>query len=98
MGYGPRTGWGAGVCASNPAPDNVNQRPGRGFGRGLGRRGGFGGGMGRGRRARRGGFFAQADPREERSFLENEMEALQSRLELVKQQLENLEVDEIPDK
>lgn len=98
MGYGPRTGFGAGACTESPGPDNVNQTPGRGFGRGLGRRHGFGGGMGRGRRARRGGFFAQAAPREESSSLENEMEALQSRLDVVKQQLENIEADEIPDK
>ena len=98
MGSGPRTGRGADVYAGNQAPDNVNQTQGRSFGRGLGRRHGFGGGMGRGRRMRRGVFSAETAPQEERSFLENEMEALQSRLDCVKQQLENFEADEIPDK
>jgi len=88
MGYGPGTGWGAGPCADNPNP----YIPGRGFGMGCGRGRGFRGGMGH--QARWGGPFVQPTPQEERSFLENQMEALQNSLNFVNQRLEELSAQE----
>lgn len=90
MGYGSKTGRGLGFCKGHQDSGNLNM-PGRGFGRGYGRRSGFGGGMGLGRRARWGRIDVQPTQQEERSFLENQMEALQSRLNAVKQRLEELE-------
>jgi len=90
MGYGPRTGWGAGLCAGTPYP----YIPGRGFGMGYGCRRGFRGGMGMGRWARWGTPFVQPTPQEERSFLENQMEGLQNSLNFLKQRLEELSVQE----
>ncbi len=90
MGYGPRTGWGEGLCTDNPDP----QFPGRGFGMGYGRGHCFRGGMGMGRRAGWGASFGQPTPKEERCFLENQMEALQNRLNFVKQRLEGLSAQE----
>ena len=50
MGYGPRTGKGAGSCTDNPGPYNVNRTPGGGQGKGGGQGGGQGKGRGQGRR------------------------------------------------
>ena len=94
MGYGPKTGWGAGFCTGNPEPGYMSRMPGRGIGGRFGRGRGFGGGMGRGRWARRGAFFAQPNPQEERRFLEDHMEALQSRLDVISRRLEELTAQE----
>lgn len=88
MGSGPRFGKGAGFCAGDPRPDNVNQMPGRGFGRGLGRRRGFGGGMGRGRQGRK----------DERLSLESHRETLQSELDVINKKLEELAAQETQEK
>ena len=90
MGYGPRTGWGEGLCTDTPDP----QTPGRGFGMGYGRGHSFRGGMGMGRKVGWGGSVVQPTPQEERCFLENQMEALQNRLNFVKQRLEELSPQE----
>jgi len=76
MGYGPKTGRGAGLCTDNPST-NV---PGRGFGVRAGRGRGF----------RGGDPFFQSTPQEERSFLETQMEVLQNGLNSIKQRLEEL--------
>jgi hypothetical protein len=101
MGYGPQTGRGLGSCEGSQDPGS-SAMPGRGFGRGFGGgrgggRRGFGGGMGLGRRARRGRFDVQPTRQEERSFLENQTEALQRQLNAVKQRLEELEPEETRD-
>ena len=90
MGHGQKTGRGLGFCRSQQDPGNLNM-PGRGFERGYGRRRGFGGGMGLGRRTRWGRMDVQPTTDEERSFLENQVEALQGQLNAVKQRLEELE-------
>ena len=94
MGYGPKTGRGAGFCAGDPQTDYTSQMGGPGFGYEFGRRRGFGGGMGRGRRARWGGFFAQPTPQDERGLLNKQKEALQSRLNVIDQRLEELSSQE----
>lgn len=94
MGSGPRSGMGAGFCAGDPGPDNVNQIPKLGFGRGSGRRRGLGGGMGRGRRGRRDGFFAKSNPQEERRSLESHRETLQSELNVVNKRLDEFKAQE----
>jgi len=52
------------------------------------------GGMGMGRRAGWGGSFVQPTPQKEHCFLENQREALQNRLNFVKQRLEGLSAEE----
>lgn len=96
MGYGPKTGRGLGFCKGHQDSSNLNI-PGRGFGRGYGRRFGFGGGMGFGRRTRCGQIDVQPTQDEERSFLENQVEALQSQLNAVKQRLGELEPEKTQD-
>ena len=98
MGHGPQTGWGTGPCSDNPVPDNWNQMPGRGFGRGSGRRLGFGGVRGLGRRAGRGGFFVQSNPEEEQHFLENHRDTLKSRLNDINRRLDELTAQETQEK
>lgn len=90
MGYGPGTGWGAGSCTDNPD----TYIPGHGFGRGYGRGRGFRGGLGMGRRVRGGGSLQQLTSQEERCFLEDEMEALQKRLNFAKLRIEELSAQE----
>ena len=91
MGYGPQTGWGTGPCSDNPVPDNWNQMPGRGFGRGFGRRRGFGGGRGLGRRAERGGFGGQQS-------LENQRDTLKSQLNDINRRLDEMAAQETQEK
>ncbi len=86
---------GSGPTDHGPRTDNSDSEiPGRGFGMGYGRGHCFRGGMGMGRRAGWGGSFVQPTPQEERCFLENQMEALQNRLNFVKQRLEGLSPQE----
>ena len=94
IGYGPKTGWGAGPCSANPEPDNVPWMPGRGLGRGSGRRRGFGGDRGLGRQARRGGFFEQPNPEQEQHFLENHRDTLQGQLNDINKRLDELTAQE----
>ena len=98
MGHGPKTGWGAGSCSDNPGPDNVNQMPERGFGRGSGRHRGFGGGRGLRRRAGSGGFFAQSNPEEEQHFLEDHRDTLKSQLNDINRRLDELTAQETQEK
>jgi len=97
MGYGPRTGRGAGFCESDSQPDFTSRQQAPGLGYGFGRGRGFGGGMGRGRRARQGGYFAQPAPHDERGFLDRQKEALQSRLNVIDQRLTELRAQESPE-
>jgi hypothetical protein len=101
MGYGAKTGWGAGLCTSSSGAEDLNQASGRdlvrGFGRGFGRGRGFGGGVRMRRRAARGGFFGPGTPQTERSHLENQLETLQNQLSAVKQRLETLKTKEPQD-
>ena len=94
IGYGPKTGQGAGFCAGDPQTDYTSRLRRPGFGYGFGRMRGSEGGMSRGRRTRWGGFFAQPTPKDERSFLENQREALQSRLNGIDQSIEELSAQE----
>ncbi|NVL90182.1 MAG: DUF5320 family protein [Desulfobacterales bacterium] len=98
MGYGRGTGRGGSFCTDRRGPDDVNQMQGRGFGQGFGRCRGFGGGMGLGRRARRGDFFVEPIPKEERSFLENNRERLQGQLNVINKRLEELAAQESGEK
>ena len=93
-GHGPKTGRGAGFCAGDPLADDRNPMQAPGFGRGFGRSRGFRGGTGRGHRGGRGGFFAQPSPEDERCLLDNQREALQSRLNVINQRLEELSARE----
>lgn len=100
QGMGSRTGRGAGFCAGFNAPGYANPAGGRGFaGRGFG----CGRGGGRGRRQ---GFFATGLPgwmrfgaetggsqEEERSFLENQAQMLQTQLDGLKARLAALTRD-----
>lgn len=95
LGYGPKTGWGAGVCAGDPGPDNGRPNKAPGFGLGFNRSGGFGGGRGRGNRARRGRFFTPINPQDERSLLDKEKEALKNQLNIINQRLEAIEAMEL---
>ena len=102
-GLGSMTGRAAGYCAGYSAPGYMNPRPGYGFGRGFGRGGGRGfrgGGFGGGRFQPMVPFAAtpypyeaaymQPTPQEERSFLENQIKALQGQLDAVKQRLDEV--------
>ncbi|VEN73718.1 conserved hypothetical protein [Candidatus Desulfarcum epimagneticum] len=94
MGYGPKTGGGFGSCVDGPDPGNLNMS-GRGFRKGYGRRRGFERGMGMGRgRGCFGPFNPPATREEERAFLEKHAEALQSRLDAVKQELDDFETEQ----
>ena len=95
LGDGPETGRGAGFCAGNPQRDDRRHQQAPGFGHGFGRLRGFRGGMGRGLRARRGGFFAQPTPQDDRSLLDNQREALRNRLDVINQRLEELSAQEL---
>ena len=99
-GLGPMTGRGAGYCAGYSVPGYMDPIPGYGFGRGFGRgRGrGFGRGIGWGRFYQPTVPFAaapypynipyaQPSPQEERTILENQMNALQDQLDSIKQRL-----------
>lgn len=94
LGHGSKTGRGAGFCAGNTEPDETSRMWRSGFGQGFGRSRGFRAGRGRGFRARRGGFFAQPNPQDERCLLDNQKEALQSRLDVINQRLEELSAQE----
>jgi len=96
MGIGPMTGRGAGFCGGFNAPGYANPAPGRGFGMGGGGRGwrhmyyatGLPGWMRFGPYAER---FRNLDPEMEKQALQNQAEALQSQLNLIKQRLEEME-------
>ena len=85
LGHGPKTGRGSGFCAVDPQADAASRMPTPGSEYGFGRARGFRSGMGRGHLARRGGFFAQPNPQDERSVLESQREALRSRLNVIDQ-------------
>ncbi len=86
---------GSGPTDHGPRTDNPDSEiPGRGLGMGYGRGHCFRGGMGMGRRAGWGASFVQPTPQEERCVLENQREALQNRLNFVKQRLEGLSPQE----
>jgi len=100
-GLGPQTGRAAGYCAGYDAPGYVDNTPrGRGRGRGFCGRSGRrrGRGLGRGR-----GYAGRADaapvnngqPREsEEQYLKREKEALEDELNAVQNRLEQLEQNE----
>ncbi|MGI6298935.1 MAG: DUF5320 domain-containing protein [Saccharofermentanales bacterium] len=83
MGAGTMTGRGLGICRG---ADSVNYGigPGRGFGRGQACRRGFGRGFGRG--------FADSEisSKTQKELLNEQKTILQERLEVIKDQLENL--------
>lgn len=102
-GLGPMTGRAAGYCAGYSVPGYMNPRPGYGYGMGFGRggsrgfrRGGFWGGRFQpmvpfaATPYSYGTAYTQPTPQEERSFLENQMKALQGQLDAVKQRLDEL--------
>ena len=108
-GMGPMTGRGAGFCAGYAMPGSMNPVPGRGFGMGFGggyQRRGLGGG-GRGWRQcfhaagmpRWMRFGASAfphqnrDPEMEKQALDEQMEALKTKLELLRLRLLKIEAD-----
>lgn len=84
MGRGPRTGWGAGYCAGNRAPGDMNPMPGRGLGAGRGL----------GRRARRRSFLVRPNPEEGRHSLEEHRDTLQNRLDDIHRRLDALSAKE----
>jgi hypothetical protein len=90
MGCDPRTGRGAGSCTENQG----SYISGHGSGMGYGRRNRFRGSMGMGRGAGWGSSFVHSTPQEERSFLENQMEVLQNKLNFLKQRVEELSTQE----
>jgi hypothetical protein len=94
LGDGPKTGQGAGPCTVDSQADDGSHMSGPGYGNGFGPSRGFRCGMGRGRRARRGGFFGQPNPQDERSLLENQRETLRSRLTRVDERLGELSAQE----
>jgi hypothetical protein len=98
LGYGPRTGRGAGFCDGYPRPEDGRPMTAPGFGRGFNRSFGFGGGMGRGNRARRSRFFAPINPQDERTLLDKQKETLESRLNIINQRLEAIEAMELQGK
>jgi len=79
MGLGLMTGRGFGSCSGANAV-----KFGTGFGLGLGCRRGFGRGVGRDLKAN------QTDSRTQKELLEEQKELLQSRLNVIDKQLENL--------
>ncbi|HZJ82525.1 MAG TPA: DUF5320 domain-containing protein [Clostridia bacterium] len=87
MGRGPMTGRGFGVC--NDAEPAAYGR-GRGFGLRRGFACGFGRGFGRGFGSRRGFSDEAYDSRTDKDFLENQKEMLESRLEEISKELEDL--------
>lgn len=107
MGFGPMTGRAAGYCAGYPVQGYMNPIPGRGSGFGWGRGRGFGRGRGRGMGWGRwawgfapgvplgypGAAYAPG-PQEERTVLENQMQALQGQLDAVKQRIDELAAEE----
>ena len=94
MGFGRQNGRGMGFCGDDASSDRSNEAlgeaPGRSFGMGFGRGRGFGGGRGTGRRMRRGGFFQAPVREEDRGFLEERKQALQSALSAIDQRLGEL--------
>jgi len=104
-GLGSMTGRAAGYCAGYSGPGYMNPRPGYGFGMGFGRGAGRGfrrggGGFGGGRFQPMapvaptpysyGPAYTQPTAQEERSFLENQINALQGQLDAVKQRLNEI--------
>lgn len=95
MGMGSMTGRGAGYCGGFAAPGFANAGPGRG--RGFGRRfsgGGFGWRnrfFATGLPARtQGASYAPADPEAEKQGLKQQVDALQSELEMIRKRLDEL--------
>lgn len=104
VGYGAKTGRGAGFCGGFASPGFANQVPGRGFGmgfrRGRGSRGRFfGGGFGWRHRLYATGMpgwnrfdpYAGPGPESEKQGLKQEAEALEAELEMVKKRIDELE-------
>ena len=106
MGMGAMTGRAVGYCAGSGAPGYANLVPGRGsgmgFGRGRGARGwrnmfyatGLPGWMRFGGNAAPHGNpapYQKPDPEMEKQALENQAEALQSELDLIKKRLGEME-------
>jgi hypothetical protein len=96
MGIGPMTGRAAGYCAGYATPGFANAMGGRGVwgcGRGRGFRNWFHAtglpGWMRGRAYA--GPFPQADPGVRKQTLENQAQALQSQLDLIKKQITELD-------
>lgn len=100
-GAGPMSGRGAGFCAGFTVPGYADTTPGRGFGRGRGARSrGFGGGRGWRNMfhatglpgwMRFGAAGANSEPRSEKKVLQNQAEALQAQLDIIKKRLGELE-------
>ncbi len=100
-GMGPRTGRAAGYCGGYGMPGYGNYAGGYGRGRGFGR-GGFGGGFGwRWRTApgfpgagvapAYGAQYQQPDPEMEKTFLRNQMDALQAEMEGIRKRLADID-------
>jgi hypothetical protein len=83
MGVGSMTGRGAGICRDATSV-NYGAGPGSGFGRGQACRRGFGRGFGRGFADR------QISSKTQKELLTEQKTMLQERLEVIKDQLENL--------
>jgi len=105
MGRGPMTGRGAGYCAGVGMPGYLNNAGRRNFGMGFGRGTGFGGRGGRGFRNRFyatgvpglavfGRIFTapypNSDPETEKTALNYQAEALQSKMDAIKKRLDEL--------
>ncbi|MDM8552540.1 DUF5320 domain-containing protein [Desulfobacterales bacterium HSG2] len=99
MGSGPMTGKTLGRCAGYGISGSANPFPGRGFGRGLGRCRHF---MARGRRISgrtlydAGVPFTAPTREEEKRFLQEQSEVLQSQLDEIGKRLESLTGQETP--
>lgn len=102
LGFGPRTGRGAGYCAGYNVPGYMNPVP--GFGRGFGRGFGWGRGWGRGRWFGWRGYYpayyepapyyrrpsSETDREEERRYLEETIKGLEEELKALKDRLQEL--------
>ena len=102
-GLGPQTGRAAGYCSGYNAPGYVDNAPadrggrrglGRGPGRGRGRGRGFGRGRGYARRANNAPVANNAPRESEEEYLKREKSALEDELNAVQNRLEQLEDDE----
>jgi hypothetical protein len=103
MGLGSQTGRRAGFCAGNDTPGYSNRAEGIGSGKGLGRRINFGGSRQCGGFGRRNRFFTRglasrsglnSDPEVEKSALKSQFEFLQTKMDAIKQRLEELTAEE----
>ena len=97
MGAGPMTGRAAGFCAGYATPGFANSAGGRGLGMGMGRGRGFAaGGRGGGFGFRNRAFapaYTQApvmSEEQEKTFLDNEIKALENELDAAKKRANEL--------